>query len=74
MLPDYARCPLKQGECGCLTVASPTQGGHHAGAGYQLGRHVRHHHRGAGIVSHASVVLLRELAHRLKLTRALGWH
>jgi hypothetical protein len=29
---------------------------------------------GAGIVSHAGVALLRELADRLELTRALGWH
>ena len=32
---DYARSPLKQGECGCLKVAVPAQGGHLAGAGYQ---------------------------------------
>jgi hypothetical protein len=29
---------------------------------------------GAGIVSHAGVALLRELADRLELTRALGWN
>ena len=41
----YARSPPEQGECGCLKVAVPAQGGHLAGAGYQLAVPVRSHHR-----------------------------
>jgi hypothetical protein len=33
------------GECGCLKVAVPAQGGHLAGAGYQLRVQLRSHHR-----------------------------
>jgi hypothetical protein len=40
----YARSPLKQGECGCVKVAVPAQGGHLGGAGYQLAVPVRSHH------------------------------
>jgi hypothetical protein len=29
---------------------------------------------GAGVVSHAGAALLRELADRVELTKALGWH
>jgi hypothetical protein len=29
---------------------------------------------GAGVVGHAGAALLRELADRLGLTKALGWH
>jgi site-specific recombinase XerC len=42
---DDARSPLEQGECGCLKAASPAQGGHLAGAGYQLVRQGRSRHR-----------------------------
>src|SRR4029453_2135495 len=36
--------PSEQGECGCLRVASPAQGGHLAGAGYQVASWVRSRH------------------------------
>ena len=69
----YARSPLKQGECGCLTAASPAQGGHLAGAGYQLALGFEVTTNGTGVVGHAGAALLRELADRLGLTAALGW-
>ena len=70
---DDARSPLEQGECGCLKVAVPAQGGHLAGAGYQLASGFEVTTDGAGVVGHAGAALLRELADRLGLTRALGW-
>ena len=74
MLPDYARIPLKQGECGCLTVASPPREGTLRVQATNSAATLEVTTDGAGIVSHAGVALLRELADRLELTRALGWN
>jgi hypothetical protein len=51
----------------------PAQGGHLAGAGYQLAWQLEVTTDGAGVVGHAGAALLRELADRLGLTRVLGW-
>ena len=49
------------------------QGGHLAGAGYQLASRFEVTTDGTGVVGHAGAALLRELADRVGLTSALGW-
>ena len=51
----------------------PAQGGHLAGAGYQVRIQLDVTTDAAGVVGHAGAALLPELADRLGLTRALGW-
>jgi hypothetical protein len=70
--PRLRKEPSEQGECGCLKVAVPAQGGHLAGAGTKSLSSFEVTTDGAGVVGHAGAALLDELADRVGLTRALG--
>src|SRR5215212_1098678 len=65
--------PSEQGECGCLTAASPAQGGTLRVQATNSSSRVEVTTDGVGVVGHVGAALLRELADRLELTSMLGW-
>jgi hypothetical protein len=66
--------PAERGECGCLTVAARLKEGTLRVQATKSSSSFEVTTDATGVVGHAGVALLGELADRLGLTRALGWY